>query len=363
MTAKLIVVDDEPDMEALMRQHYRRQIRSGEYAFEFASNGEHALKVLKDHRDTDIVLTDINMPVMDGLTLIPKLAEFSPVMKTIVVSAYGDMDNIRKAMNRGAHDFVMKPIEFVDLDSTIRRTIEHVEQRKHALQAYEMNELLKIAVDQKTRRIKETEDATIMSLAQLAEVRDLDTGRHLDRTRQYVRLLAEALREHPRFAAFIDEDALEALYKSAPLHDIGKVGIPDHILRKEGMLSDEEYAQMQRHVEYGADVLRAAEERLGFNSFLAMAQRIAHQHHEKWDGTGYPRGLKGEEIHFAARLMSLADVYDALTSRRPYKDAWSHDDVREHIVSQSGTHFDPAVVEAFVVREAEFRAIAERLQD
>ncbi len=363
MTTKLIVVDDEPDMEALMRQHYRRQIRSGEYAFQFASNGEHALRVLDGHRDTDVVLTDINMPVMDGLTLIPKLAEFSPVMKTIVISAYGDMDNIRAAMNRGAHDFVMKPIEFTDLDATIRRTIDHVRQRREALQAYEMNELLKIAVDQKTRRIKETEDATIMSLAQLAEVRDLDTGRHLDRTRQYVRILAEQLRPHPRFARFIDDDAMDALYKSAPLHDIGKVGVPDFILRKEGMLSDDEYTEMKRHVDYGANVLRAAEERLGFNSFLAMAQRIAHQHHEKWDGTGYPRGLKGEEIHFAARLMSLADVYDALTSRRPYKDAWSHDDVREYLAAQSGTHFDPAVVDAFLAREAEFRTVAERLRD
>jgi putative two-component system response regulator len=363
MTTKLMVVDDEPDMEALMRQHYRREIRNGDYSFQFASNGEHALRVLEGQRDTDVVLTDINMPVMDGLTLIPKLVDFSPVMKTIVISAYGDMGNIRAAMTRGAHDFVMKPIEFSDLDATIRRTIEHVQQRKEALRAYEMNELLKIAVDQKTRRIKETEDATIMSLAQLAEVRDLDTGRHLDRTRQYVRMLAEALRDHPRFAAFIDDDAMDALYKSAPLHDIGKVGVPDHILRKAGMLSDDEYAQMKMHVDYGADVLRAAEERLGFDSFLAMAQRIAHQHHERWDGTGYPRGLKADEIHFAARLMSLADVYDALTSRRPYKDAWSHDDVREHIRAQSGAQFDPAVVEAFLSRETDFRAVAETMRD
>lgn len=363
MTTKLMVVDDEPDMEALMRQHYRREIRAGDYAFQFASNGEHALRVLEDHRDTDVVLTDINMPVMDGLTLIPKLAAVSPILKTIVVSAYGDMDNIRAAMNRGAHDFVMKPIEFRDLDATILRTIEHVNQRKDALQAYEMNELLKIAVDQKTQRIKETEDATIMSLAQLAEVRDQETGRHLDRTRLYVRLLAEALQTHPRFAHQIDEEAIQTLFKSAPLHDIGKVGVPDHILLKKGMLTDDEYMMMQRHVDYGAEVLRSAEDRLGFNSFLAMAQRIAHQHHEKWDGTGYPRGLKGEDIHFSARLMSLADVYDALTSRRPYKDAWSHEDVREHIASLSGTHFDPAVVEAFLAREAEFRAVAERYRD
>jgi putative two-component system response regulator len=363
MTTKLMVVDDEPDMEALMRQYYRRQIRSGEYAFQFASNGEHALRVLDLHKDTDVVLTDINMPIMDGLTLIPKLSVVSPVLKTIVVSAYGDMDNIRAAMNRGAHDFVMKPIEFGDLDTTLKRTIEHVAQRKQALQTYEMNELLKIAVDQKTRRIKETEDATIMSLAHLAEVRDLDTGRHLDRTRQYVRLLAEALRSHPRFVEFIDDEAVETLYKSAPLHDIGKVGVPDFILRKEGMLSDEEYRQMKLHVDYGADVLRSAEERLGFNSFLAMAQRIAHQHHEKWDGTGYPRGLKGEEIHYAARLMSLADVYDALTTRRPYKDAWSHNDVRDFLIAQSGLHFDPAVVEAFLAREAEFQTVAEHLKD
>lgn len=206
-------------------------------------------------------------------------------------------------------------------------------------------------------------DAALRSLTHLVHDKDPATQRHVERTRHYVRILAEALRDHPRFRDCLSDGAIDALYESAPLHDIGKAGVPTALLGKKGTLTEQEYEVMKRHVDHGAEVLRAVEQRVGIDANLAMAARIAYQHHERWDGTGYPQGLKGEDIHFSARLMSLADVYDALTSRRPYKEAWSHEDVRRYIEDEKEKHFDPAVVEAFLEREEEFRRIAERQRD
>ncbi len=206
----------------------------------------------------------------------------------------------------------------------------------------------------RTEELEKTQDVTILSLASLAETRDSETGAHLVRTQRYVCVLAQELR-----ATWQLEDAdIDLLYKSAPLHDIGKVGIPDAILLKPAKLDEEEWRIMRKHPSYGAHALAEAEKLLGTNSFLHVAREIAESHHERWDGTGYPAGLAGSAIPRAGRLMALADVYDALISKRVYKDAFTHDQARDIIASERGRHFDPEVVDAFLRREAEFREVA-----
>ncbi len=223
----------------------------------------------------------------------------------------------------------------------------------------EANDFLEERVAVRTYELMLTQDVTIMSLSTLAESRDPVTGAHIARTRNYVKILAEHLVDHPRFTEFLHRDnIIDKLYRSAPLHDIGKVGTRDDILLKPGKLSDDEYDRMKEHTIIGGDALRWAEERLGSNSFLEYAREIAYAHHEKWDGSGYPYGLAGEAIPISARLMALADVYDALTNERCYKPAYSHEEAREKIIEGSGTHFDPAVVEAFLEAQEEFKEIA-----
>ncbi|MEW6261876.1 MAG: HD domain-containing phosphohydrolase [Thermodesulfobacteriota bacterium] len=207
-------------------------------------------------------------------------------------------------------------------------------------------------------RLIETQDVTIYALAYQAGLRDLETGRHLDRTAKYVELIARELKKSRPYRKYLSEDYIRDLVRAAPLHDIGKVGVPDSILLKPGRLTPEETLIMRRHVEYGAKVLQQAQDKLPFQSFLSLGQQIALFHHEKWDGGGYPQGLKQEEIPLSARIMALADVYDALRSKRPYKEPFDHDRCREIIASEKGRHFDPAVVEAFLVLEKEFERIS-----
>ena len=359
--ARILVVDDEPDIQALITQRYADRIRRGEFHFAFAGNGREALDLIARPPEPDVLLTDLRMPVMDGLALLDALNGRRATMRVIVITAYGDMLNIRKAMNLGAYDFLQKPLDFRDLDRTLDRALLSAGEQRKALAAYRHNAHLKQIVDEITHHLVETQDAMLLSLAALAEVRDPTTGAHLERTRLYVKILGETLRDHPKFKRYLNEERLEILYKAVPLHDIGKVGVRDDILLKEGTLTDEEFEEMKRHVAYGAEALRWAEERLGYDSFLSVARIIVLQHHERWDGTGYPEGLRGDQIDVGARLMALADVYDALTSSRPYKGSWSFEEVRAFILAESGKHFDPDVVQAFCNCEDRFRAISEEL--
>ena len=214
-----------------------------------------------------------------------------------------------------------------------------------------------------TQEIQQTRDATILALAGLAETRDNETGAHIRRTQNYVRILAEYLAKDPDFAHELSPETISLFHKSAPLHDIGKVGIPDAILLKEGKLTEDEYEIMKRHTHLGAEALAEAALSVRNNDFLKFAQTIALNHHEKWDGSGYPQGLSGENIPIPARLMALADVYDALISRRVYKKAFSHEKAKSIILDARESHFDPRVVDAFLDVEVQFTAIAKKFQD
>jgi len=214
-----------------------------------------------------------------------------------------------------------------------------------------------------TDEIRRTRDVSILTLASLAETRDNETGAHILRTQRYVRALAMHLKDHEKFSDLLTEENIELLYKSAPLHDIGKVGIPDKILLKPGKLTDEEFEIMKTHPALGADALAVSEGTLGSNSFLRFAREITLTHHEKWDGSGYPAGLAGEGIPISGRLMALADVYDALISKRVYKPAFSHEEAKQVILEGHGSHFDPDVVDAFLAVESEFVDIARDFSD
>ncbi|MBL1417399.1 MAG: HD domain-containing protein [Moritella sp.] len=240
-------------------------------------------------------------------------------------------------------------------DLTARVPVSH--QGELGIIAYYTNEMLNKLAESKDEVIQ-TRDVAIVGLSALAEARDNETGGHILRTQEYVRALAIQLQNHVKYRDYLTNETVELLYKSAPLHDIGKVGIPDAILLKPGKLTDDEFTIMKTHAMIGADSLAVAEKQMGTNSFLAIAREIALSHHEKWDGSGYPYQLSGDDIPLSGRLMALADVYDALISKRVYKPAFSHDKAKEIILAGNGSHFDPAVVEAFINCEQMFVSIA-----
>ncbi len=213
------------------------------------------------------------------------------------------------------------------------------------------------------RERNEARDATILALAKLAEHRDPETGAHLERVQQFCRILCEALAQSPKYEGIIDHEFIDNIVRSSPLHDIGKVGVPDHILLKQGRLTPDEFEVMRRHATIGGDTIRSVVEQLRTRSFLQMGMQIAYAHHERYDGTGYPKGLRADDIPLPARILAVADVYDALTSRRCYKEAMSHEAAVEIIRGEIGTHFDPDVVSAFFSREDQFRRLRGELAD
>lgn len=251
---------------------------------------------------------------------------------------------------------------------TLRQRFENLSM---AQQLAAMNDVLEQRVQErtaqlqrKTEEVSQIRDVTIMAMASLAETRDKETGNHLRRTQNYIRALGVKLCDHPRFRDSLTEDCIESLYKLSPLHDIGKVGIPDAILLKQGRLTPDEFEIMKTHTLLGSNAIAAAEVSLPTpNRFLHVAREIANGHHEKWDGSGYPQGLKGDAIPVSARLMAVADVYDALISRRVYKKAFSHEEAVAHIAQGRSTHFDPDVIDAFLGLQDEFRQIAMQYQD
>jgi len=346
----LVVDDAEANVDILV------DILGNDYDVAVATDGPSALEFAFAALP-DLILLDIMMPGMDGFEVCRQLkaTETTKDIPIVFVTALGDPRSEIHGLELGGVDFLSKPLTPAIVKARVHNHLE-LKQARAAL--HDQNKRLENEVHRRTRELVLTQDVTIESLATLAEYRDPETGGHLQRTKNYLRLLAEHLADHPRFHEILTPSYIALLCKSAPLHDIGKVGIPDDILLKPGRLTPQEFEIIKLHPVYGYEALRRASERLGFNSFLEVAQDIVYTHHEKWDGSGYPKGLRGKDIPLAGRLMALADVYDALISKRVYKDPLPHDQAVAVIESESGAHFDPDLVAAFTALQDQFRDIA-----
>jgi putative two-component system response regulator len=279
----------------------------------------------------------------------------------IFLTAKSDVADEEMGLNLGAVDYITKP---PSPPIVLARVRSHLYLKSARDFLKDKNAFLEAEVERRTMEVGLIQDVTMVAMGSLAETRDNETGNHIRRTQNYLRILAGQLRTSPRYRDYLSERNIELLYKSSPLHDIGKVGIPDAILKKPGRLDPEEYDIMKTHTTIGRDAILAAEKCLDSpNSFLFMAREMAYSHHEKWDGSGYPLGLSGEAIPLPGRLMAIPDVYDALISKRVYKKALSHEAAVELIGQGSGKDFDPDLVMAFMQVADKFRGIARTFRD
>ncbi|MBF0184286.1 MAG: two-component system response regulator [Magnetococcales bacterium] len=354
----VLVVDDTPDnlslMSGLLRDKYRVKV---------ANSGEKAIRIMQTPPPPDLILLDVMMPGLSGYQVCQALKAdpLSRDIPIIFLTAINNSEDEKLGLELGAVDFINKPVNPPIL---LARVASQLRVQAAAAFLKDQNAYLENAIVKRTQELAAIQDVTILAMASLAETRDNDTGNHIRRTQFYVKTLAEELRSHPKFQAFLTPEMIDTLFKSAPLHDIGKVGIPDQIMLKPGRFTPEEFAIMQTHTTLGRDAIQHAEDRLGMNvPFLHYAKEIAYSHQEKWDGSGYPQGLIGEQIPISARLMAVADVYDALISRRVYKPGMPHAKAVQIVLEGKGSHFDPDVVDSFAQLADTFQAIAARFAD
>ncbi len=355
--ANILVIDDTPGNLSLLNQLLRTQ-----YRVKLANSGARGLELAAMSRP-DLILLDIMMPEMDGYEVFRKLKADPSTSKVpiIFLTAKLGAEDEEQGLAMGAVDFIHKPIA---PSVVLARVRTHLQIRNWQIFLEDKSAWLEKEVEARVSEVFRLQEATIRVMVSLAEFRDECTGNHIRRTQNYVRLLAEYLSRQPRDGAFLGRDQIDRIAKASPLHDIGKIAIPDHILLKPGRHTPEEFEIMKTHSSKGESMLqRSLREMGGENEMLVFACQIARSHHERWDGSGYPDRLAGEAIPLAARLMAVADVYDALRSRRPYKKAFSHAEAVEIVVQGRGTHFDPLLVEAFLALESVFAEIAIKLAD
>ncbi len=328
---KVLVVDDE----LVSRQKMDRLLQGLGYETQVAAGGVQGWEIWQAERPR-IVITDWNMPDLDGLSLCRRIRAVTSEDYTYIIFVTGnnDIEDVIAGMEAGADDYIRKPFNQGEV---------------------------KVRVKAGERVINlQSKETVIFALAKLAESRDEDTGNHLERVRHYSRYLAEALRQMPEAPAGLDALLVENIFLTSSLHDIGKVGIPDYILLKPGRLDDKEFGIMKSHTTIGFNTLYEALQKMPEATYLRVAAQIARHHHEKFDGSGYPDGLRGEAIPIASRIFALSDVYDALVSKRPYKEPFTHDRARSIILEGRGSHFDPRVVDAFLACEEAFIDTHER---
>ncbi|WP_371322905.1 two-component system response regulator [Dechloromonas sp. ZY10] len=349
----ILVVDDTPENLAVLGE-----LLQPYYRVRAANSGSRALQIA-GAQPPDLILLDVMMPEMDGYEVLSRLRS-APATRDVPVIFVTAMDGVadeEHGLEQGAVDYIAKPIR---PSIVLARVRAHLELKAARDILRDHNRYLEAEVARRMSENQEIQRVTIHALARLAETRDPETGNHLLRTQEYVRTLAQGLRKHPRYTAELDDKTIDALAESAPLHDIGKVGIPDNILLKPGKLTPEEWEIMKTHAILGSKAIEQAEKDARKPvEFLAIAKQIAHWHHEKWDGSGYPDGLAGEAIPLPARLMALADVFDALISKRVYKDAFDFSTASQIIVDGRGHHFDPDIVDVFIREFSTFQHIAE----
>ena len=354
----ILVVDDTPDnlrlMSGVLKDAYKTKV---------ANSGQRGLDIAAAAPLPDLILLDIMMPGIDGYEVCRRL-KANPVtadIPVIFLTAKTEVEDERMGFDVGCVDYITKPIS---PPIVLARVKTHLLLKSARDFLKDQNAFLEAEVARRTREVQVIQDVTIMAMGSLAETRDNETGNHIRRTQHYVKALAEKLRSNSKYAHVLDEATVELVYKSAPLHDIGKVGIPDGILLKPGKLTAEEFEIMKTHTTLGRDAIIAAERALDSpSSFLRYAREIAYSHQEKWDGSGYPEGMVGPLIPLSARLMAVADVYDALISKRVYKPAMSHEKAVQIIREGSGQHFDPDIVDAFLEITGDFARIAAAFRD
>lgn len=354
----ILVVDDTPDNLSLMSGLLRE-----EYKVKLAHNGERALQIVSGESKPDLILLDIMMPGLDGYEVLRRLQQEpgSATIPVIFLTAMSAAEDEQIGLDLGAVDYISKPINPAIV---LARVHTHLQLKFARDYLQNQNAFLEQEVEKRTREVMAIQDVTIRAITSLAETRDNETGNHIRRTQHYLRALAEHLSHHPHFAAELSAATIESLFKSAPLHDIGKVGIPDRILLKPGKLDADEFEIMKTHTTLGRDAIVHAEQELGESiAFLRHAKEIAYSHQEKWDGSGYPQGLSGEAIPLSARLMAVADVYDALISQRVYKPAFSHEQALQIIHDGRGSHFDPDIVDGFERISQTIAQIAQHYSD
>ncbi len=357
---KILIVDDRPEniniLDEILKPFYRRAV---------ALSGKKAIEIADAPSPPDLILLDIMMPEMDGYQVCRtlRIKEHTRKIPVIFVTANSDPEAETAGFETGAVDFITKPISPPIVLSRVKTQLELKLARDYL---EHQNDVLEKKVIKRTAELALTQEVTVQSLASLAETRDNETGGHIQRTQHYVKVLAQQLATNPRYANYLNHSIVEMLFKCAPLHDIGKVGVPDSVLLKPDRLTPQEFEEMKKHTEYGKEAFERALKLIQANSsssFVQLAMEIAFTHHEKWDGSGYPCGISGEEIPISGRLMALADVYDALISKRVYKAPMPHSEARGIILENKGSHFDPAIVDAFMEIHTEFQKIAQKFAD
>lgn len=333
--AKILAVDDEPHNILLLKRHLKLMGHE-------VVGAENAIVALaKLDRTYDLVLSDVMMPEMNGFEFVKTIRNSLEVQEipVIMVTTLAEKDDRLRAVEVGANDFITKPVDPLELQVRVNSMLKQKAQRDEIVHyEQELNELVEERTLGLHRALKEVEKShqdTIVHLAAAAEYKDEQTGAHILRMSNYSGVIAEALG--------LDRDEVNLIRKSSPMHDLGKIGIPDHVLLKPGKLTPDEWEVMKTHAEIGAEILGA-----GASDYVNMGSIIALSHHEKWDGSGYPSGLSGEDIPLAGRICAVADVFDALTSKRPYKEAFSVEKSLEIMKQGRGTHFDPMMLDAFL---------------
>lgn len=353
MDGKILIVDDSKVDQAIIHN-----ILSG-FDLLSAEDGLAALEVLDQVDDISIIILDLNMPRMNGFEVLERLkSTYSHLeLAVLILTNYEEVENEIKGLELGAVDYIRKPL---NSESLLKRIQVHLKllQAKKAIKIH--NEQLEELVRARTQELVMARDTTINALINLLEVRDIESSNHTKRTLLMMKALCQRLSQKPAYKDKLTDTCIEMLYKTAPLHDIGKVGIPDNILLKPGLLTEDEYAIMKNHVAFGVDAMDLSPTDHKSGGFMSTALKVIGAHHEKYDGSGYPKGLKGKEIPLEGRLMAVVDVYDALSSERVYKDAFDHDYSMNILIEEKGKHFDPDIVDAFIEIQEEIKEIAFR---
>ena len=352
----ILIVDDNPENLHLLAN----ALLSDGYLVRAALNGEMAI-TMAINEPPDLIIMDINMPDMDGYQACDRL-KAEPTLKSVPIiflSAMQDTDAKVLAFNHGGVDYATKPFIFQEL---LARVSTHIELHQLQQDLEQRNESLNQTVFAQQQEISAAQLSTIVALAKLAESRDDDTGLHIDRVGSFSRRLAQAAQNHSNRNAELDDHYVEMIYHASALHDIGKVGIADAILQKPGKLNSDEFDIMKTHPTIGFLTLESIVKSYPNNQMVGMGSDIAKSHHEKWNGSGYPEGLSGEAIPLSARIVAIADVYDALRSKRPYKTPFSHQQAVDIILEGRGVHFDPELIRLFENIHHEFDQIWHSLQ-